>query len=223
GVEPVDTVVVAADAAGAGVLEAVDLVQRGAATRVAVFADPPDAANREFIRCGVPYDDAAARSARQFRSLGVPAIEHIPRAAAGTEAEARALRDWCKAQPVRAVIVVTMPDHSRRWRRIAHRTMYRQHTRVLVRPAHYSPFDPDRWWESRDGVRTAVWSSRSCWSTSCVTRFRDGRRHARWSGRSRRPLRRAPGTHAPLDLTGPGTRSASSGPGWPMTCSRSWR
>src|SRR5207245_10365853 len=57
---------------------------------------------------------------------------------------------------VRAVIVVTMPDHSRRWRRIAHRTMYRQHTRVLVRPAHYSPFDPDRWRESRDGVRTAV-------------------------------------------------------------------
>jgi len=156
GVEPADIVVVAADAAGAGVLEAVDLVQRGAATRVAVFADPPDAANREFIRRGVPYDDAAARSAGQFRSLGVTAIEHIPRSVAGTEAEARALRDWCKAQPVRAVIVVTMPDHSRRWRRIAHRTMYRQHTRVLVRPAHYSPFDPDRWWESRDGVRTAV-------------------------------------------------------------------
>jgi len=156
GVEPADIVVVAADAGGAGVLEAVDLVQRGAATRVAVFADPPDAANREFIRRGVPYDDAAARSAGQFRSLGVTAIEHIPRSVAGTEAEARALRDWCKAQPVRAVIVVTMPDHSRRWRRIAHRTMYRQHTRVLVRPAHYSPFDPDRWWESRDGVRTAV-------------------------------------------------------------------
>ena len=156
GVEPADIVVVAADAAGAGVLEAVDLVHRGVATRVAVFADPPDAADREFIRRGVAYDDAAARSARQFRSLGVTAIEHIPRSVAGTEAETRALRDWCTAQQLGSVIVVTMPDHSRRWRRIVHRTMQREHTRVLVRPARYSPFDPDRWWESRDGIRTAI-------------------------------------------------------------------
>jgi hypothetical protein len=29
-------------------------------------------------------------------------------------------------------------------------------TDVTVRPEHYSIFDPDRWWETRDGVRTEI-------------------------------------------------------------------
>ena len=156
GVEPVDVVVVSADAAGAGVLEAVDLVERGVVSRVAVFADLPDSADREFMRRGVPWDDAAARAAAQFRSLGVVAVEQIPRSVAGTQAEARALGAWCRAHGVRSVVVVTMSDHSRRWRRIVHRTVHRDETRVLVRLSRYSAFDPDRWWQSRDGIRTAV-------------------------------------------------------------------
>ena len=91
---PADIIVVAVDAGGAGVLEAADLVHSGIATRVAVFADPPDAVDREFIRRGIPYEDAAARSVRQLRSLGVAAIEQIPRVA-GTEAEGQVLPEWC--------------------------------------------------------------------------------------------------------------------------------
>jgi hypothetical protein len=29
-------------------------------------------------------------------------------------------------------------------------------TRVAVQPARYSSFDPDRWWETRVGVRTEI-------------------------------------------------------------------
>jgi hypothetical protein len=29
-------------------------------------------------------------------------------------------------------------------------------TRVTVRPARYSSFDPDSWWETRGGVRTEI-------------------------------------------------------------------
>ena len=29
-------------------------------------------------------------------------------------------------------------------------------THVTVQPARYSIFDPDHWWETRDGVRTEV-------------------------------------------------------------------
>jgi hypothetical protein len=29
-------------------------------------------------------------------------------------------------------------------------------TRVTVQPARYSSFDPDRWWETRGGVRTEI-------------------------------------------------------------------
>jgi len=29
-------------------------------------------------------------------------------------------------------------------------------TRVMVQPARYPIFDRDRWWETRDGVRTEI-------------------------------------------------------------------
>jgi hypothetical protein len=29
-------------------------------------------------------------------------------------------------------------------------------TNVTVQAAHYSDFDPDRWWETRGGVRTEI-------------------------------------------------------------------
>ena len=34
------------------------------------------------------------------------------------------------------------------------RAMKGHHARVTVRSARYSVFDPDRWWESQDGIRT---------------------------------------------------------------------
>jgi hypothetical protein len=29
-------------------------------------------------------------------------------------------------------------------------------TRVIVRSSHYAPFDPERWWQSRDGMRIEI-------------------------------------------------------------------
>jgi hypothetical protein len=49
-VAPADIIVISPDSAGAGALEAADLVQSGIATRVAVFADPPSGEELEFIR-----------------------------------------------------------------------------------------------------------------------------------------------------------------------------
>jgi hypothetical protein len=155
-VEPADIIVVATDADGPGVLEAADLVRRGIATRVAVFADPPGRVDREFIRRGVPYEDEAARLTRQLRSLGVMAIEQIPRADAGTQGEGDVLPGWCDQHQFRSVVVVTTADHSRRLRRVLRRAMRGHPTRVTVRPAPYSEFDPDRWWESRGGIRTEI-------------------------------------------------------------------
>ena len=158
-VVPADVVVVATGADGAGVLEAADLLERGVAPRVAVFADPPDPViDREFLRRGAPYEDAAARSVRQLRSLGVEAvaIERIPRAVAGSEDEGRALPEWCQKRRLRSVLVVTTWDHSRRLRRLLRRSMQGQETRVGVRASRYSQFDPERWWDTREGVRTGI-------------------------------------------------------------------
>ena len=156
-VEPADVIVVSADADGAGVLEAADLVHSGFATRVAVFADPPDAVvDLEFIRRGIPYEGAAARSFRQLRALGVDTIEHIPRYVAGTEDEGPVLAEWCDQHRFRSVVVVSTSDHSRRLRRVLHRSMKGHQTRVTVRSSRYLIFDPDRWWETRGGIRTEV-------------------------------------------------------------------
>jgi len=153
---PAEIIVITVDAGGAGVLEAADLVHGGIAPRVAIFADPPDALDREFMRRGLPYEDAAARSARQLRSLGVTAVEQIPRAVDGTEAEGEALPGWCDQHQFRFIVVVTSTDHARRLRRVLRRSMKGRQTTVIVRPARYSAFDPDRWWKTRAGLREGI-------------------------------------------------------------------
>jgi hypothetical protein len=156
-VEPADIIVVAVDADGAGVLEAADLVHRGVATRVAVFAvDPNTTVKREFIRRGIPYEDAASRSVRQLGALGVDTVDRIPKYVAGTEEEGPALADWCNQHGFHSVVVVSTSDHSRRLQRVLRRSMKGRKTRVTICPTHYSEFDPDRWWETRSGIRTQV-------------------------------------------------------------------
>jgi hypothetical protein len=154
---PADVIVLASDSDGAGVLEAADLVSDGVATRVAVFEDPPDpVVDREFIRRGVPYENAAARSVRQLEALGVKHVEQIPRAVAGTEDEGRVLPEWCRSHQFRSVVVITTADHSRRLRRVLRRGMKGYGTRVIVRPARHSTFEPDAWWQTRGGIRIQV-------------------------------------------------------------------
>src|SRR5260370_17898087 len=77
-IAPADIIVVSLDSSGAGALEAADLVQRGIATRVAVFADPPSGEDHEFIRRGLPSEDASPRQTRHLKWLGVPYVLHIP-------------------------------------------------------------------------------------------------------------------------------------------------
>lgn len=156
--EPVataDIIVVSLDSGGAGALEAADLVQSGVAKRVAVFQDPPSGEDFEFIRRGLPYEDAEARHVRELRSLGVTDIVRISRAE-GTESEGRVLPGWCDEQRLGSIVVVAGADHSRRLRRVLDRAMKGHSTHVAVHAARYSSFDPDRWWKTRGGIRTEI-------------------------------------------------------------------
>jgi hypothetical protein len=156
-VEPADVIVVSVDADGPGVLEAADLVHSGVAARVAVFGEPPDAAvESEFLRRGVAYENAATRSVRDLRALGVANVDLIPTYVVGSEDEAPALANWCDQNGFHSIIVVTTSDHSRRVRRMVHRSMKGHQTRVAARSSRYSFFDPDRWWQSRHGIRSEV-------------------------------------------------------------------
>jgi hypothetical protein len=157
--EPVgvaDIIVISLDSGGAGALEAADLVKNGIATRVAIFTDPPSGEDLEFIRRGLPYEDESARQIRQLKWLGVTDVVEIPRTEAGTEGEGQVLPPWCDHQELRSIVFVVGRDHSRRIRRILNRIMKGHPTRVIVQPARYSSFDPDRWWETRSGIRTEI-------------------------------------------------------------------
>ena len=151
-----DVVVVSVDSHGAGVLEATDLVHELVAGRVALFADPPDIVDREFLRRGVPYLNAAAVSARQLHELGIDAVEVIPRTVGGTDDESRDLAAWCAEHRYRTVVFVSTSDHSRRTARMLARATRGRDLKVSVRASRYSDFDPDAWWKSRTGVRTEI-------------------------------------------------------------------
>jgi hypothetical protein len=132
-------------------------VHSGVSTRVAVFADPPDTmVEQEFIRRGIADEDKAARSLRQLRALGVDTIDLIPGYVAGSDDEGPALAYWCDQHRFRSVVVVSSSDHSRRLRRVLHRSMKGHQTRLTVRCSRYLVFDPDRWWESHGGIRTEI-------------------------------------------------------------------
>jgi hypothetical protein len=154
--EPVasaDIIVLSLDSGGAGALEAADLVQRGVSKQVAVFMDPPSLEDHEFIRRGLPYEDEGARQIRQLRSLGVTDFVRISTIEGGsTEGEGQALPPWCDEHQLQSVVFVADKDHSRRVRRVINRVMKGHSTRVMVQPARYSHFDPDRWWETRRGI-----------------------------------------------------------------------
>lgn len=151
-----DVIVISADARAAGVLEAVDLVHTGISPRVALFRLPSNPVGRELARRGVDAPDPTAISQALLEKLGIGRVELIPWPVVGTEDEGRILRRWCAAQSIRSIVFVSTADHSRRTRRVLDRDLGPDGVRVSVRYSRYSDFDPDRWWQSRDGQRTQI-------------------------------------------------------------------
>ena len=151
-----DIIVVSGESASAGVLEASDLFHSGVATRVVVFTYPRDVVEDEFKRRGIAFPDRTARFVGELRSLGVADVEQIPTYVTGTEDEGPVLARWCAEHRIHSVVVVGASDHSRRLRRVFHRSMKGHNTTVAVCSSRYSQFDPDRWWNSHGGIRTEI-------------------------------------------------------------------
>jgi hypothetical protein len=155
-VEPSDVIVVPQWAGAAGAIDAADLVHHGIAGHVAVLPGPSGPAHQELARRGIAYTDESAHIVQLLGSLGVAMIEVIPNAASGTDAEGSVLPSWCDQHQFRSIVVVSLPDHSRRVRRVLHRSFLGHPTRVVVRSARYSSFDSNGWWKTRDGIRTEI-------------------------------------------------------------------
>jgi len=150
-----DVIVISSDALAAGFLEAADLVHAGFATRVAIFERPTSKISRELIRRGAETMDLNAVSMRLLRELGVTDIMMIP-PVVGTVDEGYVLQRWCIANSIHSILFVSVPDHSRRTRRVLGRTVAQRGIKVMVRYTRWAEFDPDSWWHSRGGQRTQV-------------------------------------------------------------------
>jgi uncharacterized SAM-binding protein YcdF (DUF218 family) len=153
-----DIVVVSSDSLGAGMLEAADLVKAGFASRVAIFDRQENASQRELIRRGAPFIDLKAFSIQVLRSQGVSDIVLLPEVV-GTVDEGKVLQQWCAANSIHSLLFISVKDHSRRTRRVLERALGPQGVTVMVRYARWSQFDPDSWWQSRNGQRVQITES----------------------------------------------------------------
>jgi hypothetical protein len=147
-----DIVVISTDALAPGILEADDLVRAGYATRVAIFDRPVVKANRELARRGANPLNLKVSSLRLLHELGIDDVQVLP-AVVGTVDEGRILRDWCAANSIHSIIFISVPDHSRRTRRVLDRALGQHGIKVTLRYAHFAEFDPDTWWQTRGGQR----------------------------------------------------------------------
>jgi hypothetical protein len=147
-----DLIIISTDVMGAGILEAADLVKAGFATRVAIFDRPPNRVQLEFARRGIQSLDVKLFSLQLLHSLGLQDVVVIP-PVVGTEDEGKVLQRWCVANSIHSIVFVSTPDHSRRTRRVLNRTLGPLGIKVTVRYSKYSDFEPDSWWQGREGQR----------------------------------------------------------------------
>lgn len=147
-----DIIVVSTDSLAAGILEADDLVRAGYATRVAIFDHPLVKATRELLRRGATPLNLKNTSLQLLHELGINDVRVIA-PVVGTVDEGKVLRAWCAANSIHSILFISVPDHSRRTRRVLDRALGQQGVRVMVRYARFAEFDPDSWWLTRGGQR----------------------------------------------------------------------
>jgi uncharacterized SAM-binding protein YcdF (DUF218 family) len=101
-----------------------------------------------------PYSGVAELIQRDLESRGVPAaaIIRFDQHAENTRGEAEALRELAAQRHWHRILVVTSNYHTRRARYIF-RKIFPSDVPVLVESARDSDFDPDRWWETRSGLK----------------------------------------------------------------------
>jgi hypothetical protein len=137
-------------------LEAADMVARGVAPRVGLVLEHAKPSDAELIRRGLPPDQIGNYYLRLLRALGVQSVEAIPDPADGTGAEGPVVLKWSEARGFKSLVVISSPDHSRRVQRMFRRLTRNASIKVAVRTTPYAEFNPDRWWETHDGVRTEI-------------------------------------------------------------------
>jgi uncharacterized SAM-binding protein YcdF (DUF218 family) len=101
-----------------------------------------------------PYASIAQLEQHDLVERGVPASAIIPLAsrASNTREEGEAIGKFIAAHRWKRILVITSNYHTRRARYILKRVLP-PGTMLRVLPAQDANYDPDRWWETRRGVK----------------------------------------------------------------------
>lgn len=150
-----DIIVISTNGIQPGILEAADLVHSGFAGRVAIFRPPVSRAATELERRGIKTSSEKEAAIQFLHELGVAQVSIIP-STVGTVDEGEVLRRWCAANSIHSVLFVSVPDHSRRTRRVLNRALRQAGVKVMVRYTRYSEYDPNAWWQTRGGQRVQL-------------------------------------------------------------------
>lgn len=154
-----DVVVLPTEVGPAGELEVADVFAARHVARALIMSAPlPSVLASAYGQRQVTPIDQASLTEQVLVRLGIPQerIEILRVLQGGTNGEAGALIEWCEAQGVRRVIVVSSGHHSRRLARVLRRAIAGRSLTVAVRPAQYDSFHPDDWWQQRDTLRVGL-------------------------------------------------------------------
>jgi uncharacterized SAM-binding protein YcdF (DUF218 family) len=101
-----------------------------------------------------PYAGISELMDRDLQNRGVPAADvlRFPQNASDTREEAEALRGLITQKGWRRILLVTSNYHTRRASYIF-RKVFPASIGVSVVPARDIEFDPDSWWETRQGAK----------------------------------------------------------------------
>lgn len=141
----------------ARLLEAVDLYREGYAKRVIITNEKKPEGYDQLAARGVKLPSSAERSLRLLKRLGVPvkSVDIVWEEADSTLSELCHVTAFLQKKPIRSLILVTDPSHSKRASRImgllASGTL-----RVISRPTRYHEFHPDAWWRHRDDLKAVL-------------------------------------------------------------------
>ncbi len=154
-----DAIVVLAGGTPQREIDAAELYAAGYAPRVVLTVER-DAPAADLLRQrGIAFESPAELKRRIVRGLGVPesAITLLDETrATSTRMETDLVREWVAANPIRRLIVVTSPYHTRRAGLIFSRALRHNGVEVRVHPASHEPWEYDAWWTDREQLKKGL-------------------------------------------------------------------
>lgn len=145
-------------------IEAADLYKAGWAQRILLPREPEGLAAGALRERGIATPGDYGERLALLEALGVPASALVTpeTLVRSTADEAALVGQWLQDQQQSAVIVVTSPSHTAR-ARFVFTAALGDSTRVIMRGARSSPFEPDTWWHDRITLREGLIEWQKSW------------------------------------------------------------